>query len=71
MVMGEGGLTAHPGTSLMDWAVDVERSVRRETAVVVYFMVAGSWWTRRDKHRERESERLDWCWLGVSGKGRD
>lgn len=40
---GEGGLTAHLGTSLMDWAVDVEKRVRREMAVVVYFMIAGSW----------------------------
>lgn len=32
-------LTAHPGTSARDWAVEVERRVRREIRVVVYFIV--------------------------------
>lgn len=59
----EGCLTAHPGTSLRDWAAEVERRVRREMAVAVYFIVAGICWASRDEGRERGTKRLDWCCL--------
>ena len=35
-------LTAHAGTSLRDWAAELERRVRREIAVAVYFIFAVS-----------------------------